>query len=140
MSEVATLHVFHSTIPSMQVVTPRGKALVFVNGMFYAKDEEDVEFLQAMAKQNRGVYTNKDMLTIREDERDPMKVLEARMRAKIMAELQEQLDLQNDRGTTQGASTLNAASTVDSAPVAAGGDATALQEQVRKLIPGSTKK
>lgn len=140
MSEVATLHVFHSNIPSMQVVTTQGKALVFVNGMYYAKEEEEIQFLNQMAKQNRGVYTNKDMLTIREDERDPMKVLEARMRAKIMAELQEQLDLQNDRGTTPGAPTLKAASTVDSAPIAAGGDATALQEQVRKLIPGPVTK
>lgn len=139
MSEVATLHVFHSNIPSMQVVTPRGKSLMFVNNIFYTKDEEEVEFLQGLVKLNRGVFTNKDMLTIREDERDPMKVLEAKMRAKIMAELQEQLSLQNDRGTTQGAPTLKAASTTDSAPVAAGGSAVALQEQVKKLIPGPTK-
>jgi hypothetical protein len=133
------LHVFFSTIKSMQTITPSGGRILFVSGTYYTKDEEEIQFLNEMARKNRGVYTQPDMLTISEADRDPMQALRNKVRAEIMAEMQGHLNPENDRGTSvQG--NLNPASTRDMAPVAAGGDATQLHNQVSKLVAGATKK
>ena len=133
------LHVFHSTTKYMQTVTPTGRKVLFVNGIFYTKHPEEIEFLQDMCYEpERGIYVDNAALTVAEADRDPMQALRNKLRAEILQEMQAQLNPENDRGeSVQGP--LNAASTRDMAAVAAGGDATALHAQVAKLIPGKTK-
>lgn len=138
-TQESKLHVFFSTIKSMQTVTTSGGRILFVNGTYYTKDEEEIQFLNEMARKNRGIYVQQDMLTISEADRDPMQALKNKVRAEIMAEMQGHVNPENDRGTSvQG--NLNPASTRDMAAVAAGGDATQLHNQVSKLVAGATKK
>lgn len=133
------LHVFHSAIKSMQSVTGSGRKIVFVNGVFYTKNQEEIEFLQSMCADNRGIYVDANCATISEADRNPMTALRNKLRAELMAEMQAQINPENDRGVSiQGR--LNPTSTSDIAPVAAGGDAAQLHAQVAKLIPGKTSK
>lgn len=138
MTAATKIHVFHSAIKSIQAVTGSGRKIVFVNGIFYTKNQEEIEFLSALAQENRGIYINSELAVIDEGDLDPMATLKAKLRQELMAEMQAQLNPENDRGkSVQGP--LNAASTQDIAPVAAGGDASQLHAQVAKLVPGKTK-
>lgn len=138
-SPQAVLHVYHSATKSMQMVTPRGKLITFISGKHYTDDEEVIQFLNEVVTQKRGVSVNPAQLTIPAEERDPMTALRNKLRAELLAEMQEQLNPNKDGGTTvQGP--LNATSTRDIAAVAAGGNATQLQDQVSKLMAGSKSK
>lgn len=133
------INVFFSHGKSLQVVTPRGGRITFVAGKYYTRKEEEIQFLQEMAADGRGVYVDPNMVTIAESDRDPMTALKNKLREEILAEIAAQTNPANDRGeSVQGR--LNAASTSDIAPVAAGGDASQLHAQVAKLVPGKTAK
>lgn len=133
------LHVFFSHSKSVQLVTPTGQKIVFVSGKYYTQDESEIAYLQDMVRMKREVYTDPNMLTISESERDPMTALKNRMREEILAEMAAQLNPANDRGeSVQGH--IKATSTSDISAVAAGGDASQLHAQVAKLIPGKTSK
>lgn len=139
MTAATQLHVFRSSIKSIQVVTGSGRKILFVNGIFYTKHPEEIEFLNSMVQDNRGIYVDAGRAVIDEGDLDPMATLKAKLRQELLAEMQVQLNPENDRGNyTQGP--LNATSTRDAAPVAAGGDASQLHAQVAKLIPGKTSK
>lgn len=138
--EVPRLHVFHSTTKYMQTVTPTGRKILFIGGVFYTKHPEEIEFLNAMCNDSeRGIYVVASEKTIAEADRDPMTALRNKLRTEILAEMQAQINPSNDRGFSE-QGRLNPANTRDSAAVAAGGDATSMHEQVARLIPGKTSK
>lgn len=131
-------HVFFSHAKSLQTVTGDGRKIIFVSGKYYTKHPGEIEFLNGMVEDNRGIFVDPNMLTVSEADRDPVQALKNKIRQEVLAEMAAQVNPQNDRGeSVQGR--LNAASTQDIAPVAAGGDATQLHQQVAKLIPGKTK-
>jgi len=111
-----------SSVPSIQIITGNGKAIVFVNGKYHTDKVDEIAFLDGVVAEDRGtIYVNRDKPTVSAEDLDPMKALEAQFRAKFIAEMQAQLDPNNDRGTSEQGK-LNAASTTTIAPVAAGGD------------------
>lgn len=135
MSE-QVLNLYFSTVASMQVVMPRGKAIVFISGRYATSKGEEILFLDDLVENGTGtVFKNPSLLTINAADMDPMNALRNKFYAEFMAEKQAQLNPQNDRGNSE-QGPLNAASTTSIAPVAAGGDATSLHSQVAKLIPG----
>ena len=114
-------NIYFSNPASMQVISSRGKPMVFVSGRYHTKDPGEIQDLEGLCEYGSGaVFKNPDMLQLAGDQLDPMNVL----RTKFFKEFQEQqaamLNPENDGGTSvQGP--LNAASTTSIAPVAAGG-------------------
>jgi hypothetical protein len=138
MSE-KVFNLYMSARQSMQVIGPKGQRIQFVSGKYFTSDEEEIEFLDTMAKAGRDVHTDPKQLQITESERDPMNALRAKFFKEFIEQQQAQLNPDNDRGASvQGQ--IKASNSRDSAPVAAGGDATALHDQVAKLVPGATTK
>ena len=132
------LNVYHSATKSLQTVTPAGTRIVFINGVYYTHRQEEIDFLDTLVADRRGIYVDPKQVTISEAERDPMTALRNKLRAELLAEMQAQINPQNDRGeSVQGR--FNPSSTTDAAPIAAGGDATQLHAQVQKLVADKTK-
>ena len=40
------LNVYHSAIKSLQTVTPAGTRIIFINGVYYAHRQEEIDFLE----------------------------------------------------------------------------------------------
>lgn len=133
------LHMYFSVRPSMQVIGPKGQRIPFVSGKYFTRNAQEIEFLNEMVAEGRDITVDPNKLTITDAERDPMNALRAKFFQEFLAEQQAHLNPENDVGTSvQGQ--LTGTSTRDVAPVAAGGNATALHDQVAKLIPGPTGK
>ena len=119
--EVPKFNVYFSNPASMQVISSRGKPMMFVAGRYHTNDPGEIQDLDGLVKNGSGnVFTDPNMLQLSGDQLDPMNVL----KSKFFKEFQEQqaamLNPNNDGGTSvQGP--LNAASTTSIASVAAGG-------------------
>ncbi len=128
MSEQATPETTQETLfniyfcnpPSMQVISSKGKPMVFISGRYHTKDAGEIAELDSLCEHGSGsVFKDPNRLTMSASELDPMNVL----RAKFFKEFQEQqaahLNPANDVGdSVQGP--LKAASTSDIAPITAG--------------------
>ena len=80
-------NVYFSNPKSMQVISSRGKTLVFINGRFTTKDPGEIADLDALAASNNSaVFKDPKMLQLSDSELDPMNVL----KAKFFKEFQEQ--------------------------------------------------
>lgn len=81
------LNVYFSNPKSLQVISSRGKAMVFINGRYTTKDEGEIADLElAATRQNGSIFKDPKMLQLTESELDPMNVLKAR----FFKEFQEQ--------------------------------------------------
>lgn len=116
-----SFHVFYSVIPSMQVVDKQGNPIIFVSGRFHTKDLAKIAYLQEMIEQgSTSVFVKDNQLTLDESELDPLTVLRKKYIQEYLEEQARQLDPSaNVTESVQGP--INAASTTDIAPVAAGG-------------------
>ena len=114
-------HIFFSSSPSMQIIDTKGQPIVFVSSRFHTKDPDRIAFLQKMiADGTSAVFTDPNQLTLSAADLDPLTVLKKKHIAEFLAEQAKHLDPANNPGASvQGP--LNAASTTDIAPVAAGG-------------------
>ena len=138
MSE-KVFNLYMSSRQSMQVIGPAGQRVQFISGKYFTSDPEEIEFLDKMVAQGRDVFTDPKQLQISESERDPMNALRAKFFKEFIEQQQAQLNPDNDRGESiQGK--LTASNSRDSAPVAAGGDASSMHDKVKALVPGPTAK
>ena len=134
MSQTDTeFHVFYSSIPSMQIIDKKGQPIIFVSSRFHTRDKSKIEFLNEMiADGSTAVFVRPDQLTLGADELDPMTVLRKKHIQEYLEEQARQLNPEaNVSQSVQGP--LQAASTADIAPVAAGGGATALNSTLARL-------
>jgi len=81
-------NVYFSNPKSMQFVSSRGKALVFINGRFTTKDPGEIADLEAVCtlRPNGSIFKDPAILTLSESDLDPMNAL----KAKFFKEFQEQ--------------------------------------------------
>lgn len=114
-------NIYFSNPPSMQVISSRGKPMMFVSGRYHTKDHGEIADLENLCENGSGaVFKNPDMLQLSGDQLDPMNVLKAKHIKEYLEQQAQMLNPNNDGGTSvQGP--LNAASTTSIAPVAAGG-------------------
>lgn len=114
-------NIYFSNPASMQVISSRGKPMMFVSGRYHTKDPGEIQDLDNLCENGSGaVFKNPDMLQLSGDQLDPMNVLKAKHIKEYLEQQAQMLNPNNDGGTSvQGP--LNAASTTSIAPVAAGG-------------------
>lgn len=114
-------NIYFSNPPSMQVISSRGKPMMFVSGRYHTNDPGEIQDLDNLVKNGSGsVFTDSNMLQLSGDQLDPMNVLRAKHIKEYLEQQAQMLNPNNDGGTSvQGP--LNAASTTSIAPVAAGG-------------------
>jgi hypothetical protein len=118
---------YKSARPTCTVYMTDGTPLKFVFGRFITAEEDKINFLdRAIARNEFGgnVYIDPHARTISEAEENPMKALEKQIIARYLAEQAAHTNLENNFGDYEQGK-LNAASTTDIAPVAAGGDGSA---------------
>lgn len=131
-------NLYFSALPSMQVVTTSGKRISFISGKYFTANAEEITYLDEMVSLGRDIYVDPKQLSLSESERDPMNALRAKFFKEFTEQQQAQLNPENERGSSEQGK-LVASNTSDNAAVLAGGDATSLHAQVKKLIPGPTK-
>ena len=126
-------YVFYSAMPSMQIIDSRGQPIIFVSSRFHTRDQAKIDFLNEMIKSgSTSVFVNPNQLTLAADELDPMTVLRKKHIQEYLEEQARQLNPEaNVSSSVQGP--INAASTSDIAPVAAGGGASALTSTIARL-------
>lgn len=139
---MSTLRVYRSTIPSVNVIMPNGKPLIFQNGYFYTDNEQDIAYLDYEIKLGHPhIYINPDQVEIQSEDLDPVNALKkgvvAKMtREELVAALQakeaEAINPANDLGKSD-QSSVKPASTQDIAPAAAGGSGVALTARLANL-------
>jgi len=114
-------NIYFSNPASMQVISSRGKPMMFVSGRYHTKDPGEIQDLDGLCENGSGnVFKDPNMLQLAGDQLDPMNVLKAKFFEEFKAQQAAMLNPNNDGGTSvQGP--LNAASTTSIAPVAAGG-------------------
>ena len=117
-------NIYFSNPASMQVISSRGKPMMFVSGRYHTKDPGEIQDLDLLCENGSGaVFKDPNMLQLSGDQLDPMNVLKARHIKEYLDQQAAMLNPNNDGGTSvQGP--LNAASTTSIAPVAAGGVST----------------
>ena len=101
---------FKSVTPFMQYAFKDGTMAVFVNHLYHT---DDINKINELSEEIGDIGLNKSrnpMLYIDENEQEvdpealtPAAILEKQIRAKIMAEMAAASDVNNDRGTTDGA-------------------------------------
>lgn len=109
------------------VFMPNGKPLHFKFGKYATLDADEIAFLDKAIARNEfagTIYIDPNARTLSEEEENPMKALEKQIIARYLAEQAAATDPANDFGNYE-QTKLNAASTSDIAPVAAGGDGAA---------------
>lgn len=105
------LNVYFSNPKSLQVVSSRGKSMVFINGRYTTKDLGEIADLESMTeRQNGSIFKDPKMLQLTESELDPMNVLKAKFFEEFKAQQKAHLNPEQDFGATV-QERLNAAST-----------------------------
>jgi hypothetical protein len=140
---MTTLHIFKSTLPSVNYIFGNGKPAVFQQGRYLTDQEEEVATLQYEIKKGHPhIFQDPAELTVESDMLDPMVALKAKVREQVLAELAEEaaraIDPKRDMGTSN-QSQVKPASTKDIAVAAAGGSGAALVSSLANIKIGSAK-
>ncbi len=87
---MAILHVFCSTIPYVKAIRGDGKEIPFREGVYRTDDQRDIDFLNGMIRDGHPhIHLPPEEERVIESEMlNPLVALEARMREKIMRELE----------------------------------------------------
>lgn len=119
-----TLHVFKSTLPSINYIFKDGRQAVFTHGMYTTDNQKFIDELnEEIAAGHPHIVVDPDKRTMDSSELDPIANLRERLRAEILAEMEKASDPSNDMGKSEPAK-LGAANSMDVASAAMGGAAT----------------
>lgn len=118
---------YKSAVRSMKMATPGNmdqgipsKPIVFVAGIFFTDDEEIISYLDNCVKHNvPGLISDPNELYLDPEKYDPLLKMRNELRAELLAEMAENARGDKDFGNSV-AGNLNAASTKNIAPQAAG--------------------
>lgn len=133
------LHVFNSTIPSVNFVFKNGKAAAFVAGKYFTDVESEIaELSEEVKNRHPHIYVDKDQVTIQSEMLDPMVALRAKFFAEFEEELAKKTDPSQDLGTYEQEKVVPA-STQDIAAAAAGGDGNNLAARLAGLAAKSAQ-
>lgn len=132
-AESVLLHVFYSTLPSVNYIFKNGKPAIFIDKVFRTAIESEIaELTQEVADGHPHIYIKEDEKTVQSDMLDPMNVLRERFFKEFQAQQAAAVNPENDMGTsTQEA--LKPASTQAIAQAAAGGSGSALTARLTNL-------
>lgn len=124
---MSTLHVFCSTIPSVNYLFPNGKPAIFVNNKFYTSVQEEIDHLQNEIKLGHPmIFQKTGEETMDAKYLDPMVGLREKIIAEaIAAGIVSAGDPNRNMGTTTQAP-LKPATTVDISQAMAGGSGASL--------------
>lgn len=137
----AEKRLYKSTMKFCNVVTSKGHILHFKGGFFATDNPAYIEFLDteiAAGGFGTSIYIDPNARTMTAEQENPMLAMKNYFYEQFKREQAEQMDPNQDRGTSnQG--TLKPASTSDIAAVVAGGDATARLVALSKAPAAPTK-
>jgi hypothetical protein len=131
---MSLVHVFKSTMPSINYIFKNGKAAPFVGGIFTTDVQSEIDELEAeVLNRHPHIYIDEAQKIVQSEMLDPLNAL----RAKFFEEFQKlqaekTMDPNADMGTSE-SQPVKPASSVDIAPAAAGGSGTALGSRLAML-------
>ena len=118
---MSMLKVFKSTIPSVNVVLGNGTICVFVNGRYCTDNEMIIATLENEVRMKHPhIYIDKDEVEIDSELMDPEKAMRHRIIAEYLADQARATNPDNDFGTSDQSTKINAANSRDIAPAAMG--------------------
>ncbi len=143
MSDIQSLpkghkYLFKSRMGSMSYILKDGASAVFIRGEYKTDVPSQIaELAKEVDDGHPMIYIDANEVTVSPDRDDPIATLRKRIaqeeRARILEEMAAATNPARDMGTSEQGK-LNAASTSDIAPVAAGGDATARLTAIKASI------
>jgi hypothetical protein len=117
---------YKSTAPSIKYIFKNGNVAIFIRGCYATSDETEIKELDADLAYIQEIYFDEKEPIMTPEREDPIAALKARLREEILAEeaakIAKATNPENDFGNYESGK-VNAASTSDIAPVAAGGNA-----------------
>ena len=94
-------NVYFSNPKSMQVVSSRGKAMIFINGRYTTKDAGEIADLEGLAaSSNSSVFKDPAILQLSEADLDPMNALKARFFKEFQEQQAANLNPEQDFGAS----------------------------------------
>jgi len=100
---------YKSSLPTQRLVTESGRVIHITAGKYITKDKEEIEYLNSLIKSGFS-YISKGA-SITSEEADPMAALRAKIKAELLAEMQQEAPKLRDLGTDPKKRGINPAST-----------------------------
>lgn len=101
-TEEVKLNAYFSNPKSMQIISSRGKAMVFINGRYVTKDASEIADLETICalRPNGSVFKDPAMLQLTESQLDPMNALREHFRKEFEAEKAAHMNPEQDFGNS----------------------------------------